>query len=118
MPIDYSEYGIEFIVKSRILRGYGRCALCGARQGGENPETGATVVLTVHHLDADKGNNEIKNLAPLCQACHLACHRGGDKRLAWHGLHREYLKWVEVLYRFVGYVSPDIKISRNEEKSK
>lgn len=118
MPIDYSEYGIEFIVKSRILRSYGRCALCGARQGGENPETGATVVLTVHHLDEDKGNNDLKNLVPLCQGCHLACHRGGGIKLSWSGLHREYLKWYDVLLRFAGYTFPDFKISGNEEIKK
>jgi 5-methylcytosine-specific restriction endonuclease McrA len=28
-------------------------------------------ILTVHHLDGDKGNLELWNLAALCQACHL-----------------------------------------------
>ena len=28
-------------------------------------------VLTVHHLDMDPGNNELWNLAALCQRCHL-----------------------------------------------
>jgi hypothetical protein len=89
--------------------------MCGARQGGENPETGSVVILTVHHLDEDKTNNDLKNLAPLCQACHLACHRGDGKRLVWHSLHREYLKWVGILCQFAAYCYPDIKISRNKE---
>jgi hypothetical protein len=30
-----------------------------------------TIVLTVAHLDQDKGNNRFSNLAALCQRCHL-----------------------------------------------
>ncbi len=29
-------------------------------------------VLTVHHLDGDKGNNAWWNVLPLCQRCHLS----------------------------------------------
>lgn len=29
-------------------------------------------ILTVHHLDGDKGNNAWWNLLPLCQRCHLS----------------------------------------------
>lgn len=116
MPIDYSEYGIEFIVKSRILRGYGRCARCSARQGRKTEETGAVVVLTVHHLDGDKKNNELFNLVPLCQKCHLFAHRGKGESFTYRDMRRDYHKWIDVLLRFIEYVIPENKNSRKEEK--
>jgi len=33
------------------------------------------IVLTVHHIDADKSNNDRSNLVALCQRCHLAADR-------------------------------------------
>jgi len=42
------------------------CERCGHIH---HTETGH--VLTVHHLDGDKGNNADWNLACLCQRCHL-----------------------------------------------
>ena len=44
-----------------------RCERCGHEH---NVTSGH--VLTVHHLDLDKGNNADWNLACLCQRCHLA----------------------------------------------
>src|SRR3990170_35401 len=41
-----------------------KCERCGYSNSREN-------VLTVHHLDGDKGNSEDWNLAALCQRCHL-----------------------------------------------
>ena len=43
------------------------CVRCGHPH---DPVSGRT--LTVHHLDADKGNVRWWNLAALCQACHLS----------------------------------------------
>lgn len=37
------------------------------------------IVLTVHHMDEDPGNNAPQNLKVLCQAHHLAYHRAGAK---------------------------------------
>lgn len=42
-----------------------RCVRCAAPHGPP-PR-----VLTVHHLDGDKGNNRWWNLLALCQRCHL-----------------------------------------------
>jgi len=42
-----------------------KCERCGAPHGPP-PR-----VLTVHHLDNDKSNCELWNLAALCQRCHL-----------------------------------------------
>lgn len=33
------------------------------------------VVLTVHHIDADKANSDRSNLVALCQRCHLSADR-------------------------------------------
>ena len=44
-----------------------KCERCGH---GHHPASG--YVLTVHHLDGNKSNNDDWNLACLCQRCHLA----------------------------------------------
>lgn len=36
-----------------------------------HPQNGKLRILTVHHLDGDKGNNRWWNLLALCQVCHL-----------------------------------------------
>jgi len=46
-----------------------RCLACG----GDNPR------LECHHLDYDKLNNEMENLATLCSRC----HQGGHRRNVW-----------------------------------
>lgn len=43
-----------------------RCERCGHPN-----ELSTGYVLTIHHLDGDKGNNADWNLACLCQRCHL-----------------------------------------------
>lgn len=43
-----------------------RCERCGHPDDRKSGH-----VLTVHHLDGDKSNNEKWNLAVLCQRCHL-----------------------------------------------
>lgn len=47
-----------------------KCERCGLPH--KTPSQGVTgQVLTVHHLDMDRGNCEEWNLAVLCQKCHL-----------------------------------------------
>ena len=46
------------------------CLWCHAANGQPHPETGATVVLTVAHLDHTPENCADDNLAALCQRCH------------------------------------------------
>ena len=56
---------------------------CEALQGQPHPITGATVVLTVAHLDHDPANNDMANLRHLCQRCHNrhdAPHRAKTRR--------------------------------------
>lgn len=43
---------------------------CSAFEGRPHPFTGATVRLTVAHLDQDPTHNDHDNLKALCQRCH------------------------------------------------
>ena len=55
----------------RVSAGW-RCEWCDARQGMAHPVTGARVVLTVAHVhDPAPENVDPRNLAALCQRCHL-----------------------------------------------
>ena len=47
-----------------------KCEICDAENKQNHPITGSKVVLTVHHLDYNPGNNDRKNLIALCQRCH------------------------------------------------
>lgn len=55
-----------------------RCVRC---RHPHEVETG--YVLTVHHLDMDKGNNRWWNLLALCQRCHLSIQARVDLRRPW-----------------------------------
>jgi 5-methylcytosine-specific restriction endonuclease McrA len=55
---------------TRICAG-NKCEICDAKNGFPNPVTGSKVVLTVHHLDFNPGNNKPYNIIALCQRCHL-----------------------------------------------
>lgn len=54
-----------------------RCERCGhphtspCDEHCTHPRDSKARVLTVHHLDGDKGNVRLWNLAALCQVCHL-----------------------------------------------
>lgn len=72
--MDYTEYHPKWKLISRLVRkkrAGDKCEWCGAANGRPHPKTGSTVVLTVAHLDRDRGNNRFTNLAALCQRCHL-----------------------------------------------
>lgn len=47
------------------------CTLC---------QTSDERVLAVHHIDEDRNNNTIENLAWLCHNCHHLVHHHGDER--------------------------------------
>lgn len=56
---------------TRVCAGW-RCEWCNAAQGEPNPITGSRVVLTVAHVrDSAPENCDPRNLAALCQRCHL-----------------------------------------------
>ena len=86
MPIDYSEYPPNWFteIRPRIMHRAGerrddgqitteaRCEWCKAEN--HSPlASGSPVVLTIAHLDHDKGNCDVEDdrLAALCQGCHL-----------------------------------------------
>lgn len=49
-------------------------------------------ILTVHHLDEDKGNCRWWNLASLCQRCHLRMQRAVVMDRPWHYEHSDWFK--------------------------
>jgi 5-methylcytosine-specific restriction endonuclease McrA len=56
-------------------------------------ETGAAWrVLTVHHLDGDKGNSAWWNLLALCQVCHLAVQGKVIPERPWLFEHTDWFK--------------------------
>ena len=62
-------YNADFPQKALVVKdrwGW-RCERCGHAHDIESVH-----VLTIHHLDGDKGNDADWNLACLCQRCHLA----------------------------------------------
>lgn len=61
----------EAISKRIRARAGGRCEWCNAENGRAHPVTGSLVVLTVAHLDHDPSNCDERNLAALCQRCHI-----------------------------------------------
>ena len=99
MPCNYKEYHPKWSLISKLIRHYrakNRCEWCkvqdlavivrnqGSRYTYLNQEQYdqlskdelrriycTRVVLTVAHLDHNKGNNRFHNLAALCQRCHL-----------------------------------------------
>lgn len=64
-------------IRNRILERAGNCCEgspaypdCRAMNGKPHPVTGSKVVLTIAHMNHDKGDNE-ETLRALCQRCHL-----------------------------------------------
>ena len=48
---------------------------CRAENYKPHPDTGSRVILTIAHLDQNRGNNRDDNLRALCQKCHLGFDR-------------------------------------------
>ncbi len=99
MPINYKEYHPKWSLISRLIRFFrakNKCEWCDAPNGrliyrpikgspkwelwpeGMQSEAltldgykSVKIVLTVAHIDHNKTNNRFKNLAALCQRCHL-----------------------------------------------
>lgn len=78
MPIDYREYPPNWkaLRASVLARAGNRCEgspafpNCRAKNHERHPVTGSIVVLTVAHLDQDKGD-DIERLRAWCNRCHL-----------------------------------------------
>lgn len=71
MPMSIKDYPPDWpAISARVRqRNGGRCEWCNATNGQAHPVTGSRVVLTVAHLDHDKGTDESR-MRSLCQSCH------------------------------------------------
>jgi len=49
-------------------------------------------ILTTHHLDGDKANDQWWNLLPLCQVCHLQVQAKVDPEVPWFLEHSDWIK--------------------------
>ena len=49
-------------------------------------------ILTTHHFDGDKANDEWWNLLPLCQVCHLSIQGRVDPNIPYFLEHSDWLK--------------------------
>lgn len=68
----------------------GRLA-CDSRCRGHEPDARKRV-LTVHHLDGDKGNCRWWNCPPLCQVCHLVIQAKVRMEQLYIGEHSDWFK--------------------------
>lgn len=67
----------------------------------EHPRDGKLRVLTVHHLDGDKGNCRWWNLPALCQVCHLVIQAKVKLDQSYMHPHSEwFLPYVAGFYAF------------------
>lgn len=81
---DYNPDGREKRRQAREAAG-NRCVRC------DSPSVPGRI-LTTHHLDGDKSNDEWWNLLPLCQVCHLKIQAKVDPHQPWMFEHSEWFK--------------------------
>lgn len=78
MPLKYKPSPNWPIIRARILkRAAGACELCMAKQYAPHWKTSNKVVLTVHHINGNHGDDRDCNLLALCQRCHLRLEAPG-----------------------------------------
>lgn len=65
-----SSYRLQ-LIKSKSLR---KCGLCATKD---------VRVLSVHHIDQNRKNNTLQNLAWLCNNCHFLVHHYEDEKQAF-----------------------------------
>jgi hypothetical protein len=56
---------------------------CLEQKGERCEECGSEENIVVHHIDGDRSNNEISNLAPLCHDCHNKVHKVNGELSEW-----------------------------------
>lgn len=85
-------------------------------QGYERSIEAAWRILTVHHLDGNKGNCRWWNLVSLCQRCHLRVQRVVVMPRVWPWEHSEWFRpYVAGYYAHV-YLGEDL--SRDEAEAR
>jgi|SRR4026207_314138 len=65
-------------------------------------------ILTVHHLDGDKGNDAWWNTLALCQRCHLEIQGKVDPNIPWFLEHSTWFKPYAAGYYAKKYLGTDI----------
>ena len=107
---DYNPDGQE---KRRVAREAvgNKCIRCGH---DHEVETG--YVLTTHHFDGDKSNDEWWNLLPLCQRCHLKIQGKVDPETPWFLEHSDWLK--PYVAGFYAWKYEGKRITREEAESR
>jgi len=87
----FEPYGLEFNdelrEKIRIRDGY-QCQECFKFQNELRTKSGRKYLLMIHHIDYDKGNNNLDNLITLCRICHA---KTNYKRKDWENYFKERL---------------------------
>lgn len=81
---DYKHDGKEKRRQARERAG-NKCIRCGS------PSVPGRI-LTTHHFDGNKANDEWWNLLALCQVCHLHIQGKVDPEIPWMLEHSEWLK--------------------------
>lgn len=81
---DYNADGKQKRDEARASVGH-KCIRCGS------PSVPGRI-LTVHHFDGDKSNDEWFNLLPLCQVCHLHIQGKVDPEQPYFFEHSDWLK--------------------------
>ena len=81
---DYNADGKEKRRQARERAG-NKCIRCGS------PSVPGRI-LTTHHFDGNKANDEWWNLLALCQVCHLHIQGKVDPEIPWMLEHSEWLK--------------------------
>jgi 5-methylcytosine-specific restriction endonuclease McrA len=56
---------------------------CLRHKGRECVECGATENIEVHHVDTNRWNNSLDNLAPVCHDCHNRIHSSDPEMRHW-----------------------------------
>jgi 5-methylcytosine-specific restriction endonuclease McrA len=81
---NYNSDGKEKRRQAREAAG-NKCIRCGS------PSVPGKI-LTTHHFDGDKSNDEWWNLLALCQVCHLQIQGRVDPETPWFLPHSEWIK--------------------------
>ena len=73
-------------------------------------------ILTTHHFDGDKSNDEWWNLLPLCQVCHLSFQAKVDPDIPFFLEHSKWLK--PYVAGFYAWKYEGKKITRDEAEQR
>jgi len=92
-----------------------RCLICGKTNAKEAQREGHG--LSVHHIDHDKSNSRMSNLAALCCACHTK-RAHGKKATSWKATLREMLKGSEKKHSWATIQMKKLKRKKYRQRRK